>query len=250
MAGDGIGHGNTIHGPDGTVYVQRQAYTASATVWFTQVSNSHPTFVYYTSLQDIPPGARIVYKLINLQLSYWTDAKRLFSSISDTTSLATFEHFDKIILYLGMSLSKLFGRNWTPEDRSRYNTSPKDTFRMRKQELANKGVSVVPRDQLPAGYTPSLLEFVAYCYPLSKGWDLYAQDASLFLDFAKLNACFNNNVKHYEDAKEFDLFSLDVSTIRFFMRTARNVWLWFLQQYYHDSVPHDLLSEFGESYSV
>jgi hypothetical protein len=121
---------------------------------------------------------------------------------------------------------------------------------MRKQELANKGVSVVPRDQLPAGYTPSLLEFVAYCYPLSKGWDLYAQDASLFLDFAKLNACFNNNVKHYEDAKEFDLFSLDVSTIRFFMRTARNVWLWFLQQYYHDSVPHDLLSEFGESYSV
>ena len=103
------------------MYVVTLAQIATGTSPIAQSINANYKGVTYLQNESqIPKEAKIQYVNINLQLDYWIDAKELYRKIISKNYIPTYAEFDKIILFLVTSLSKLFGRNWKKKDNLNY----------------------------------------------------------------------------------------------------------------------------------
>lgn len=59
----------------------------------------------------------------------------------------------------------------------------------------------------------------------------------------------NDNVKHYEDMKEMNIFSITIADVRRFMDTTQEVWKWYLGKYYNNEIPEIIIREFQEQFN-
>ena len=237
-----FGSGTNIYVSPNITYVIKQAETATGASSITLINNDL-NFTYLADESEIPNEAKIEYVIINLQLDYWIEAKNLFKKIISKGYVPTYADFDKIILYLVTSLSKLFGRNWTENDKNNYN------------EVAKKHNAQLQKNEKKLKYyrdnnTPSLIEFIRDCYPLSKpSFNLKKENLKLYESLERMVFFHNDNVKHYEDMKELNIFSIKIADVRRFMDTTQEVWKWYLGKYYNNEIPEIIIREFQEQYN-
>ncbi len=129
--------GTRIFAAGGTVYVIQQAFIATATSSVNHIQSGHASQMQgIADESQIPSEAKVTYLTINLQLDYWKLAVEAYRTSTTEGNIPTYADFDKVILFLGVSLSRLFGRNWTDTDRRIATPTIK--------RLANTTIGVLP----------------------------------------------------------------------------------------------------------
>lgn len=143
----------------------------------------------------------------NIQLKSWIDAKHKYAKIKENNN-PTIDDMILIVNLLGDSLTYLFGANYNTDNR-----------------------------------TPPLKDMVDKIFP-SRGWDLKSDNLNLYNRFCELDEFHKDVSKHFSRPKIPKAANLTVKKLEQHMKTACEIWIWFLNKYYSGNIPHDQLIEF------
>jgi hypothetical protein len=154
--------------------------------------------------------------IINPQLHFWKDAKKEYKEyldliVNDEKHSKDWVYPLSIILKLGISLTALFGANYT----SKTNED-----------------------------TPSLLKFVNDILP----WKLEKENPALYDDLLELDEAHKNLCKHYDRRKISELENIKIDDLKKYMDTTKEVWKWYMKNNNNGIITPEMVEEFIENF--
>lgn len=91
--------------------------------------------------------------------------------------------------------------------------------------------------------TPYLKYMVDKIFP-ERGWNLQSDNLNLYNRFCEMEKFHKNVCKHFDRSKITEAKNLTKQKLEQYMKTTCEIWMWFLNKFYHGNIPNGQLVEF------